>query len=149
MKFTAALALVMSLVYATETEAEQYGRGRKVQIEDLLYDDAKDDYRPVDSYGPAPHHGGYGAPKQPEVSASYAVHAKCMLKDPEEENYLGGTISFVQEPYGPVQIWGDIWGITPGPHGFHVHEFGDLRQGCASTGAHWDTKDFKPVPNGP
>ena len=101
MKFTAALALAMSLSYATE----QYG-DHKVGIEDLLYDDAKDDYRPyggVHGGHHGPSHGGYShQPHQPDPSPSYTVHAKCMLKDPEEENYLGGTINFVEQPYGDL-----------------------------------------------
>jgi len=61
-----------------------------------------------------------------------------MIKDPEEEAMFGGSINFSQEPYGKMQIWGSIWGVKAGSHPFHVHEFGDLREGCASTGMHWD-----------
>ena len=28
--------------------------------------------------------------------------------------------------------------LSPGPHGFHVHESGSLHEGCASMGAHYD-----------
>lgn len=66
------------------------------------------------------------------------VYAKCMLKDPEEENYLGGTINMMQKPYGELLIWGDVWGVEPGKHGFHVHETGDLRQGCKSLDGHYN-----------
>lgn len=61
-----------------------------------------------------------------------------MLKDPEEENYLGGTINMMQEPYGELNIWGDVWGVEPGTHGFHVHVLGDLRQGCKSLEGHYN-----------
>ena len=42
-----------------------------------------------------------------------------------------GTIKFTQEPGGPTVITGEITGVEPGEHGFHIHEFGDLSGGCA------------------
>ena len=64
-------------------------------------------------------------------------YAKCALKDPEEEAWIGGLLNFSQMPGDGVKIDGEIWGITPGKHGFHVHSFGDLRGGCKSLGGHW------------
>ena len=31
-----------------------------------------------------------------------------------------------------------IKGVTPGNHGFHIHEFGDLSEGCKSLGGHYN-----------
>jgi len=37
-----------------------------------------------------------------------------------------------------VYVWGEITGLTPGLHGFHVHEYGDLSNGCKSAGGHYN-----------
>ena len=42
---------------------------------------------------------------------------------------------------GPTLIKGRIIGLTPGEHGFHIHEFGDLSNGCESAGAHYNPDD--------
>jgi Cu-Zn family superoxide dismutase len=41
--------------------------------------------------------------------------------------------------HGGVRITGDIGGLTPGSHGFHVHQNGDCRAADASSaGGHFD-----------
>jgi len=52
-----------------------------------------------------------------------------------------GTIKFTQEPGGPTAIAGEITGVEPGEHGFHIHEFGDLSGGCDTAGAHYNPDD--------
>lgn len=50
-----------------------------------------------------------------------------------------GTIYFEQEtPNSEVKITGEITGLEKGPHGFHVHEFGDNTNGCISAGGHFN-----------
>jgi superoxide dismutase, Cu-Zn family len=49
-----------------------------------------------------------------------------------------GTLTFMAEGEG-VRVRGSITGLTPGKHGFHIHEFGDLsdRSEGLSAGDHF------------
>ncbi|KAG8319701.1 Superoxide dismutase [Cu-Zn] [Homalodisca vitripennis] len=50
-----------------------------------------------------------------------------------------GNVTFSQaEDGGPVTVRGIISGLTEGKHGFHVHEKGDLSNGCLSTAGHFN-----------
>jgi Cu/Zn superoxide dismutase len=42
-----------------------------------------------------------------------------------------------------VQIDIQLTGLKPGIHGFHVHETGDLSQGCDSLCAHFNQRILK------
>jgi len=59
--------------------------------------------------------------------------AKCVL-----EGSVSGTLTFTQEGDGPTKVTGQVTGLTPGNHGFHVHQFGDVSAGCGSTGGHFN-----------
>src|SRR5436853_5534737 len=57
---------------------------------------------------------------------------------PTSGNKVAGTITFTEEADG-VRIHAEITGLTPGKHGFHVHEFGDCSTGdLSSAGAHFN-----------
>uniref|UniRef100_A0A3S5HLS6 Superoxide dismutase [Cu-Zn] n=1 Tax=Ceanothus thyrsiflorus TaxID=48245 RepID=A0A3S5HLS6_CEATH len=51
---------------------------------------------------------------------------------------VSGTIYFTQEGDGPTTVTGNISGLKPGLHGFHVHALGDTTNGCLSTGPHFN-----------
>ncbi|KAH7727062.1 cytoplasmic Cu/Zn-superoxide dismutase [Aphelenchoides avenae] len=50
-----------------------------------------------------------------------------------------GTVWFTQAKEGePTSVKGEITGLTPGLHGFHVHQYGDRTNGCVSAGPHFN-----------
>ncbi|KAL1833411.1 hypothetical protein ACET3Z_003062 [Daucus carota] len=51
-----------------------------------------------------------------------------------------GTLHFKQQADGPTHVTGNISGLKPGLHGFHVHALGDTTNGCNSTGPHFNPK---------
>ncbi|MCE2982668.1 MAG: superoxide dismutase family protein [Parachlamydia sp.] len=56
-------------------------------------------------------------------------------------NHIHGTILFTQEDEG-VRIVANIEGLTPGKHGFHIHEFGDCKD-SESVGDHYNPSKKK------
>ncbi|XP_076444453.1 superoxide dismutase [Cu-Zn]-like [Babylonia areolata] len=49
-----------------------------------------------------------------------------------------GTVFFTQQENGAIHITGEITGLSPGKHGFHVHTYGDLRNNCLAAGGHFN-----------
>ncbi|GMJ03774.1 superoxide dismutase 1, copper/zinc superoxide dismutase 1 [Hibiscus trionum] len=63
------------------------------------------------------------------------VKAVAVLRSTEG---VSGTVYFAQEGDGPTTVTGNISGLKPGLHGFHVHALGDTTNGCMSTGPHFN-----------
>lgn len=70
-------------------------------------------------------------------------HAICILYP--SDSSVRGVVSFSQDSIAsPTKIACSLKGLTPnGKHGIHIHEFGDLTQGCASAGAHYNPSGNK------
>jgi Cu-Zn family superoxide dismutase len=62
------------------------------------------------------------AQQGPAIAEAVAV----VMPTKASKGNVSGTIVFKQEK-GYVQVTGEVTGLTPGLHGFHIHEFGDLR----------------------
>ena len=75
------------------------------------------------------------------VSAADETKAIAVLSS-ASGSQVTGTVMFTKSGNG-VQVVAEISGLTPGKHGFHVHEFGDCSAADAtSAGSHFNpTKD--------
>lgn len=64
--------------------------------------------------------------------------AVCVLM-PVGDSGVRGTLKFMQTDDG-IKVSGEVTGLTPGKHGFHVHEFGDITdmETGKSTGGHFN-----------
>ena len=73
---------------------------------------------------------------EPDVKEAIAV------MNPTEGSKVRGAVSFVKDGKG-VRITANIEGLSPGPHGFHIHEFGNCTSPEAnSAGGHFNPTDM-------
>uniref|UniRef100_F6Y0R2 Superoxide dismutase copper chaperone n=1 Tax=Xenopus tropicalis TaxID=8364 RepID=F6Y0R2_XENTR len=54
------------------------------------------------------------------------------------EGSIQGVVRFIQTSENTCIIEGTLDGLSPGLHGIHVHEFGDISNGCESCGEHYN-----------
>jgi len=51
---------------------------------------------------------------------------------------VNGVVRFSQEQNKKIKVEGSIKGLKDGKHGFHIHQFGDVTNGCTSAGPHFN-----------
>jgi hypothetical protein len=57
---------------------------------------------------------------------------------------VSGQFHFTQTTTGgPVIVRGTIQGLTPGLHGVHIHQFGNLSDNCNAAGPHFNPFNVK------
>ena len=67
-----------------------------------------------------------------------AVKSATAKLNPTEGNEVTGTVTFTATS-GGIRIVADITGLTPGRHGFHIHEKGDCGgKGAENAGGHFN-----------
>jgi Cu-Zn family superoxide dismutase len=81
--------------------------------------------------------GAFTAQAQTGDKSSAPLNAIAVLH-PTGNNKVSGTVTFTEVADG-VQVHAEITGLTPGNHGFHVHEFGDCSAtDLSSAGGHFN-----------
>lgn len=74
---------------------------------------------------------------EPEVMVNKAV---CVLH-PTEGNHVQGIVTFTRDGSN-IKIVADIDGLTPGKHGFHIHQWGDCsKPDGTSAGGHFNPEN--------
>lgn len=68
------------------------------------------------------------------------IRAVCVMT-PTEGNTANGLVTFTQKDSG-ILIVADMKGLSPGKHGFHVHQFGDISKlDGTSAGGHFNPEE--------
>ena len=82
---------------------------------------------------------------------SYPIKATCTVSaegkscDGSEGGACTGVISFTQTDADTCTITYEVKGLTPGKHGFHIHEKADFSNGCNSAGPHYNPHKKEPL----
>jgi superoxide dismutase, Cu-Zn family len=70
--------------------------------------------------------------------AKLNIEKAAAVLNPTQGNQTHGIVTFTQFQNG-IKIVADIEGLTPGKHGFHIHEYGDCSAGDGSSaGGHFN-----------
>jgi len=64
-----------------------------------------------------------------------SIKAKCILSS--VDNKSNGVVYFEHTKNG-THIYGTITGLKDGNHGFHIHESGNMEEGCHTLGGHYN-----------
>ncbi|KAF3335740.1 superoxide dismutase [Carex littledalei] len=73
--------------------------------------------------------------KRPPAVVAALKKAVAVLKGTSQ---VEGVVTLTQDDDGPTTVAVRVTGLTPGLHGFHLHEYGDTTNGCISTGPHFN-----------
>jgi Cu-Zn family superoxide dismutase len=75
--------------------------------------------------------------EEEKAVATDVTRAICLLY-PTQGSETTGTVTFAKKPDG-ILVKADVKGLSPGKHGFHIHEFGDCSKlDGKSAGGHFN-----------
>lgn len=84
-------------------------------------------------------HGQVGSKK----SNGSDIHKAVCVLYPTKGNNVSGTVTF-EKVDGGIKVTADVTGLTPGKHGFHIHEYGDCSAADGkSAGGHFNPDNNK------
>ena len=91
---------------------------------------------------PIPGFANQAPDREREVKPPIPTQAVAVLQ-PTKDSKVRGVI-LLTERNGKVRLTGQVRNLTPGKHGFHIHEYGDLRsRDGSSAGEHYSPEGHK------
>ncbi len=67
-----------------------------------------------------------------------SVATVSLVSGSSPSDVVGRLVLSQASPSSPVLIRGRITGLSPGLHGFHIHQVGDTADGCRAAGGHFN-----------
>ncbi len=77
------------------------------------------------------------APEKAAPAGSVTKAIGQLIPTTKTESKVKGTVTFTKTSSG-IHVHGEISGLTPGEHGFHVHEFGVWNEDGMASGGHFN-----------
>ncbi|VEL13820.1 unnamed protein product [Protopolystoma xenopodis] len=73
------------------------------------------------------------------IGNARTLNATCVLISSDRQTPTG-VIRIIHDPTSSCKfsLNGSVTGLSEGNHGFHIHNYGDLSQGCFSAGDHYN-----------
>ena len=65
------------------------------------------------------------------------LYGVCIM-NPDGGSNVSGLVKLVHTEGQKCKITAEIKGLAPGQHGFHIHQFGNLTEGCKTAGPHFN-----------
>ena len=79
--------------------------------------------------------------KEQDISQSQNVKKAQAVLQPAKGGQVSGVVTFTETEKGTL-VHAELTGLTPGEHGFHIHEFGDVHcDDGKCTGGHFNPSD--------
>ncbi|KAI8909262.1 extracellular Cu/Zn superoxide dismutase [Powellomyces hirtus] len=75
---------------------------------------------------------------KPDTPATTITGVASLTPDVTFGANVTGTVKMVQTGSAPAVIKVKLAGLTPGLHGFHIHEFGNIFPDCTAAGGHYN-----------
>jgi superoxide dismutase, Cu-Zn family len=74
------------------------------------------------------------------ISPAWAASGMARIIGTSEGSTVNGLLKLTDDGKGNLAVTGDISGLAPGLHGFHIHEFGDCSDQGKAAGSHYNPK---------
>jgi len=76
------------------------------------------------------------------IFPAFAETGVAMIKGTEENSPVSGAVILEDGGGVGLRITATVEGVSPGKHGFHIHEYGSCEEGGKAAGGHYNPMDL-------